>query len=80
MAPEDMKAAHHPGGDGGGLRDQDQLGEQIDVSNTLTECTSQASRRHHQLATIFPPMTPDEFAALKDSIEKNGQREPVDVY
>lgn len=35
---------------------------------------------HHDVCTIFPMMSPDEFAGLKADIQANGQREPVWTY
>ena len=34
----------------------------------------------HEVANLFPMMTPEEFAALKDDIALNGQIEPVWIY
>ena len=34
----------------------------------------------HPLSAAFPAMSADDFAALKDDIERNGQREPVIVF
>jgi protein gp37/ParB-like chromosome segregation protein Spo0J len=34
----------------------------------------------HELAKLFPPMTPAEFAGLKKSIAEQGLRDPVTVY
>ena len=34
----------------------------------------------HSLAAAFPPMAPDDFEVLKDSIERNGQRNPVIMW
>jgi N6-adenosine-specific RNA methylase IME4 len=34
----------------------------------------------HPLADLFPPLSPDEYAALLDSIRDNGQREPITLH
>lgn len=34
----------------------------------------------HEYALTFPPMTPDEFATLKQSIEREGLLEPITLY
>ncbi|MBD3251070.1 hypothetical protein GF380_01180, partial [Candidatus Uhrbacteria bacterium] len=34
----------------------------------------------HDVANIFPMMTPDEFESLKADIQANGQREPIWTY
>ena len=34
----------------------------------------------HELALVFPPMTELEFAAFKEDIRENGQREPITLY
>lgn len=34
----------------------------------------------HPLAELFPPLAPDEYAALRDSIRANGQREPITLH
>jgi site-specific DNA-methyltransferase (adenine-specific) len=34
----------------------------------------------HELATLFPPMTDEEFAGLKDDIARNGVHQPVAVW
>jgi hypothetical protein len=34
----------------------------------------------HPLSAAFPAMSADDFQALKDDIEVNGQREPVMLY
>jgi N6-adenosine-specific RNA methylase IME4 len=34
----------------------------------------------HPLAELFPPLSPDEYAALRDSIRANGQRLPVTLH
>jgi len=34
----------------------------------------------HPAATLFPPMTEDEFTGLVEDIKTNGQREPVVLY
>jgi ParB-like chromosome segregation protein Spo0J len=34
----------------------------------------------HPLADLFPPLTPAEYAALRDSIRVNGQREPITLH
>lgn len=33
--------------------------------------------RIHEVADIFPPMSPEEYQALKADIQKDGQREPI---
>jgi ParB-like chromosome segregation protein Spo0J len=34
----------------------------------------------HELCSVFPPMTDEEFERLRDDIEKHGQREPIIVW
>jgi len=34
----------------------------------------------HEVANLFPMMTPDEFAGLKEDISRNGQIDPVWIY
>lgn len=34
----------------------------------------------HPLADLFPSLSPDEYAALRDSIRANGQREPIKLH
>jgi ParB-like chromosome segregation protein Spo0J len=34
----------------------------------------------HKLATMFPPMSDDEFFGLVKDIEKNGQRQDIDIW
>lgn len=36
--------------------------------------------KQHPLSAAFPAMSADDFQALKDDVEINGQREPVMVY
>lgn len=36
--------------------------------------------KQHPLSAAFPAMSADDFQALKDDIESNGQREPVMVF
>lgn len=36
--------------------------------------------KQHPLSAAFPAMSADDFQALKDDIDNNGQREPVMVY
>jgi N6-adenosine-specific RNA methylase IME4/ParB-like chromosome segregation protein Spo0J len=37
-------------------------------------------RLTHPLADLFPPLSRDEYAALRDSIRANGQREPITLH
>lgn len=34
----------------------------------------------HPVSRLFPPMNEDQFAALKDDIAQNGQREPITLW
>ena len=34
----------------------------------------------HELALVFPPMTEPEFAAFKEDVREQGQREPITLY
>ena len=34
----------------------------------------------HEVANLFPMMTPDEFAGLKEDIDRNGQIDPVWIH
>ena len=34
----------------------------------------------HPLSSAFPSMSEDDFLALKDDIEVNGQRDPVIIF
>lgn len=34
----------------------------------------------HEVADIFPPMSVDDFRALKEDIREHGQREPITLW
>lgn len=36
--------------------------------------------QQHPLSAVFPPMTPEEFQSLKDSIDANGVLNPITLY
>lgn len=36
--------------------------------------------QQHPLSAVFPPMTPEEFQSLKDSIDANGVLNPITIY
>jgi N6-adenosine-specific RNA methylase IME4 len=55
----------------------EQLGGELEKTDTPKSAYKQEPRPRHTLAKLFPPMRAGEFDALRESIRENGQREAI---